>query len=83
MESGEWRVRDLSMAETLTGLEYERLIGLAQARVQALAEAQGVYVAHLRRIHEAGEGWELRDWTQGFVWRDEESAEAGGVEDGD
>ncbi|HRJ41021.1 MAG TPA: hypothetical protein PL105_04040, partial [Caldilineaceae bacterium] len=53
--------------EMLTGLEFERLIALAQERVRVLAEAQGVFVAHLRRVHEAWEGWELNDWAQGFV----------------
>lgn len=57
----------LSMAEMLTGLEFERLIALAQVRVQTLAEAQGVFVGHLRQVHGCGDGWELRDWNEGFV----------------
>ncbi len=61
----------LSQAETLTGLEYEQLIVLARMRVQTLAEAQGVFVGHLRRVHDCGEGWALNDWAQGFV-REEE-----------
>ena len=63
----------LSQAEILTGLEYERLIALAQVRVQTLAEAQGVFVGHLRRVHGCGDdGWALRDWAEGFVREEEE-----------
>lgn len=62
---GEQKV--LSQAEILTGLEYAQLIALAQARVQTLVEAQGVFVGHLRRVHGCGEGWALNDWAQGFV----------------
>jgi len=62
----------LSQAEILTGLEYERLIALAQARVQTLAEAQGVFVGHLRRVHGCGVGWKLEDWAEGFVQEGEE-----------
>lgn len=69
--------RELSMAETLTGLEFERMIALGQARVQTLAEARMVYLEHLRQVHEAGEGWELKDSSQGFVRVVEEQAEGG------
>ena len=69
--------RELSQAEVLTGLEFERLIVLAQARMQTLMEAQGVYVSHLRQVHEVGDGWELRDWAQGFVRSVEEAEESG------
>ncbi len=62
----------LSQAETLTGLEYEQLIALAQGRVQTLMEAQGVFVGHLRRVHDCGEGWALTDWAEGFVRVEEE-----------
>lgn len=75
--------RELSMAEMLTGLEYERLIALAQVRVQTLAEAQGVFVAHLRRVHEMGVDWELQDWAQGFVRAVEAVEETEEVGDGD
>lgn len=67
---GEQKV--LSQAEILTGLEYEQLIALAQVRVQTLAEAQGVFVGHLRRVHGFGEGWRLEDWAEGFVREEEE-----------
>ncbi len=62
----------LSQAEILTGLEYEQLIALAQARVQTLTAAQGVYVGHLRRVHGCGDGWKLEDWAEGFVREGEE-----------
>ena len=67
---GEQKV--LSQAEILTGLEYERLIALAQVRVQTLAEAQGVFVGHLRRVHGCGDVWDLTDWAEGFVRQEEE-----------
>lgn len=73
--------RELSLSEILTGLEFARMIALAQARVQALVEAQGVYVSHLRQVHGAGEDWELRDWAEGFVRR-VDGLEAGEVERG-
>ena len=72
--------RELSQAEVLTGLEFERMIVLAQARAQTLMEAQGVYVSHLRQVHGVGEDWELRDWAQGFVRSVEEAEESGQAE---
>lgn len=75
--------RELSLAEILTGLEFQQMIALAQARVQALIDAQGVYLGHLRQVHEVGEDWVLEDWAQGFV-RSVAAEEAGEVEkDGD
>lgn len=74
--------RELSIAEILTGLEFQQLITLAQARVQALIDAQGVYLGHLRHVHEVGEDWVLEDWAQGFV-RPVAAEEAGEVESGD
>lgn len=54
------------MGEILTGLEFEHLIALAQARVVALADARDVYVSHLRQAHECGNDWALNDWVSGF-----------------
>lgn len=70
--------RELGMAEILTGLEFDRLILLAQARIQALGDARGVYESHLRQVHECGDGWALNDWTQGFVRPVEDDGQADG-----
>ena len=73
--------RELSLADILTGLEFGQLIAQAQARVRALVEGQGVYVAYLRTKYECdGEGWEFNDWAQGFV-RPVAVEEAGEVEE--
>lgn len=60
-------VKALNQSEMLTGMQYAQLISLAQARVQTLVEAQGVFVSHLSEVHGAGDGWELQDWAVGFV----------------
>ncbi len=73
--------RELSQAEILTGLEMVQLISLAQVRVQALVEAQGVFVGHLRRVHGCdGDGWALNDWVVGFVREEEEGKRQEGKE---
>lgn len=65
----------LSQAEMLTGLEFERLILLAQIRARTLIEAQAVFVAHLRRVHDCDEDWNLSDWAQGFTRQVNKQAE--------
>ena len=67
--------KELSTDEMLTGLEYERLIALAQERLRTLSEAHAVFVTHLRRVHDCDEDWKLSDWAQGFTRTVNEQAE--------
>lgn len=58
----------LTTDELNTAVIHERLILEAQTVLNERVQAQNLYIAHLRRTHQAPEGqYDLLDWFQGFT----------------
>lgn len=58
----------LTTDELNTAVIHERLILEAQTVLNERVQAQNLYIAHLRRTHQAPESqYDLLDWFQGFT----------------